>query len=164
MEHSQLLIPTGTPPGSSFELTLDETTYTNEQRYLNAYWVAVHPFAPVVHRPSFVLEHASPLLKAAMLALGANALGDASDKTNAKIVHEKCMKVLKKVSPALVNVWICGLKVNQRTLNGSHSFRPCDLQAVYLIEVYSIFKSRRPPLQFSKNFENIYHLVSEIPR
>lgn len=34
------------------------------------------------------------------------------------------------------------------------------MQAIVLIEVYSIFKSRRPPLQLSKNFDNVYRLLA----
>lgn len=98
VEHEDLQVPTGTPQGSSLDLTLDEHTYTNEERYAGAYWLWIHPFYPVIHRPSFSLHNASPLLKAAILALGAHALGDAADKTNARIVHERCAKVLKKVS------------------------------------------------------------------
>ena len=97
MEHDDLLIPTRSPRGSSADLSLDENIYTNEERYLGAYWLWVHPFYPVVHRPSFLLQTASPLLKAAMLALGAHALGDTEDKKNARIVHERCAKVIKKV-------------------------------------------------------------------
>ena len=97
MEHDDLLIPTTSPRGSSVDLPLDETTYTNEERYSGAYWRWIHPFFPVVHRPSFILLNASPLLKAAMLALGAHALGDAADRTNARLIHERCVKVMKKV-------------------------------------------------------------------
>lgn len=36
------------------------------------------------------------------------------------------------------------------------------MQAALLVEVYSVFKSRRPPLQFSKNFEDVYtHLAND---
>lgn len=37
------------------------------------------------------------------------------------------------------------------------------MQAIYLVEVYSIFKSRRPPLQLSKIFQEVYQtLASDI--
>jgi len=35
------------------------------------------------------------------------------------------------------------------------------MQAIILCEVYSIYKSRRPPLQFSKTFEDVYRNLSE---
>ncbi|KAK3709086.1 hypothetical protein LTR37_011065 [Vermiconidia calcicola] len=145
METDDLVVPSNTSQGSSLDFSLDDSTYTNEERYLSAYWHWVHAYYPVVHRPTFSIQNVSPLLRAAMLALGAQALGDAADKGNARIMHERCTKVLKK-----------------RTLNGWHSFRVCDMQAVVLIEVYSIFKSRRPPLQFSKFFEEVYaHLAND---
>ena len=146
MESNDLIVPTSTVHGSSLDLTLnslDEATYTNEERYLTAYWLRIHPLFPVVHRPSFTIQTASPLLRAAILALGAHALGDAADKTNARQIHERCLKVLKN-----------------RTSRNWHSYRVCDLQAVVLVEIYAIFKSRRPPLQFSSHFEDVYSCVS----
>lgn len=97
MEQDDLIIPSDTRH-DSLDITANGPAYTSEDRYLGAYWLWVHPLYPVVHRPSFRLHDASPLLKAAMLALGAHALGDPLDKTNARYVHERCMKVLKKVS------------------------------------------------------------------
>ena len=97
MEHDDLLVPAPSPHGSTVDFGLDETDYTNDQRYLGAYWRSMHPLFPVVHRPSFILPNASPLLRAAMLALGAHALPDTADKRNARIIHERCVKVIKKV-------------------------------------------------------------------
>ena len=98
MEQGELIVPTSSPQGTPFDLSLEESTSADQERYLTAYWSWVHPFFPVIHRPSFSLQHASPLLRAAVLALGAHALGDATNKTNGRIAHERCLKVLKKVS------------------------------------------------------------------
>ena len=97
MEQGNLIVPTPTSQ-TPFDIGVAETTYSNEKRYLGAYWFWIHPFYPIVHRPTFDLQFASPLLKCAMLALGAHALADVADKTNGRIIHERCMKVLKKVS------------------------------------------------------------------
>ncbi|KAK6421854.1 hypothetical protein LTR95_016756, partial [Oleoguttula sp. CCFEE 5521] len=61
---------------------------------------------------------------------------------NAKIVHERCNKVIK-----------------QRTIEMYHSYRDCDMQAILLVEVFAIFKSRRPPLHMSKPFEDVVALL-----
>lgn len=103
MEQHELVVPTGTPP-LSIEQSVDEQTFSSEDRYLEAYWRWIHPFFPVIHRPTFQLRNASPLLRAAVLALGAQALDNASDKKNARITHERCMKVLKKVGETV----LCG--------------------------------------------------------
>lgn len=97
MEQDDLLVPAPSPHGSSGDFGVDQIDYTNDQRYLGTYWRWVHPLFPVVHRPSFILPNASPLLRAAMLALGAHALTDSADKRNARIIHERCVKVVKKV-------------------------------------------------------------------
>lgn len=101
MEQAELSVHLDSSELSSLNLNVEEATYTNEDRYLEAYWHWVHPFFPIVHRPSFSQYNASPLLKASMIALGAQALGGASDKKNARVVHERCVKVLKKVSGVL---------------------------------------------------------------
>lgn len=97
MEKDELAVPQGSPRDSLVDLSTNETIHTNEDRYLGAYWLWVHPLWPAVHRPTFNLREASPLLRASMLALGAHALGDFLDKTNARILHERCIKILKKV-------------------------------------------------------------------
>lgn len=100
MEKDDLIVLPTARHDSMVDLNTNEPPYTNEERYLGAYWLWVHPLYPVVHRSSFSLDDSSPLLRVAMLALGAHALGDALDKTHARIVHERCMKVLKKVRMA----------------------------------------------------------------
>ena len=96
-ERRDLMVPTGMPEAANRSLGFDEMTCTNEERYLNAYWHYIHPHYAFIYRPSFSLYNAPPLLKAAMLALGAHSLEDASDKTNARVIHERCLKALKTV-------------------------------------------------------------------
>lgn len=97
-EQSELAVHMGSPETSSMGLSFDEPAYTNEYRYIEAYWNNIHPYFPIVHRPSFNPHTSSPLLKASMIALGAESLGATIDRTNARLVHERCIKVLKKVS------------------------------------------------------------------
>ncbi|KAK5108335.1 hypothetical protein LTR62_008431 [Meristemomyces frigidus] len=120
----------------------DEPSCNDEQRYLASYYHWIHPQFPLLHKATFVLETASPLLRAAVLALGAHALQDATHVTKATIMHERAQKVIKKR--------------NQQDL---HTYRVCDMQALLLHEIYAQFKSRRPPLQSSKTFEQIYHFL-----
>lgn len=97
MESSELSVSwSGLENASSF-LEIEEPDLTNEDRYLASYWHWVHPLYPVIHKPSFDFRTASPLLKAAVIALGAQAFDDPSDKKHAKVIHERCLKVLKKV-------------------------------------------------------------------
>lgn len=97
MESSELLVPWDGPGFSSLDIE-DNANQTHEDRCLDSYWRWIHPLYPVIHKPSFSLENASPLLRAAMIALGAQASIDVSDKKYAKVVHERCLKILKKVS------------------------------------------------------------------
>lgn len=97
-EQPELAVHMTSPETSSMSLPFDEPAYTNEYRYIEAYWNNIHPYFPIVHRPSFNPHTASPLLKASMIALGAQSPGVATDRTNARLVHERCIKVLKKVS------------------------------------------------------------------
>ncbi|KAF2169137.1 hypothetical protein M409DRAFT_20364 [Zasmidium cellare ATCC 36951] len=140
MELHDLALPGPGQQGASFD---EVTSLPDEPRYINAYWESVHELYPLLHKPTFEDDSASPLLRAAMIALGGQVSGDRTDLSNARSLHEKCVKVLKK-----------------RTTQQTHTYRVCDMQAIVLIEVYSIFKSRRPPLQLSKNFENVYRLLA----
>lgn len=130
---------TASSPATLLNLPMEASTLSNDRRYLDAYWKWVHPLYPIIHKPTFDIFSASPLLQAAMLQLGAHMLRNSVDMGNARIMHDRCIKVIKK-----------------RDIYDWHTYRICDMQAIFLIEVYSIFKSRRPPLQFSKSFEEIY--------
>lgn len=72
-----------------------------DDAYLAAYWRWVHPLFPILHRSSFSLPHTSPLLRAAILALGAHSQRSSSALYWGRIVHERCLKVLKNVRPHL---------------------------------------------------------------
>ncbi|EME83543.1 uncharacterized protein MYCFIDRAFT_196790 [Pseudocercospora fijiensis CIRAD86] len=76
---------------------VDGSTSSREESYLEAYWTWIHDLIPVIHRPTFHLPTASPLLRAAILALGAQALGG-RDHLNARNLHERSMKILTKLS------------------------------------------------------------------
>lgn len=64
------------------------------EQWLNSYWRRFHPTFPVVHRPTFASIGASPLLCAAMCAIGAH---HSNDSYNARDLHARCVKLLLKV-------------------------------------------------------------------
>ena len=97
VEQGELAMNLSTSRSSSLDLSFDEYAPSGEERYLDSYWTWTHPFYPVIQRRAFDATHASPLLKAAMLALGASACEDTADKQTARLIHERCMKVLQKV-------------------------------------------------------------------
>lgn len=128
---------------ADFGQNMTVRNYDAEEQYLNAFWQAINPLWPVIHRPSFDAMTASPLLKAAMISLGAQSIGDVNDFSNARVLHERCVKVLRKRSSA-----------------NSHSYRLCDMQAIMLVELYAVYKSRRPPLQPSSCFEDAFRRIA----
>ncbi|KAF2726241.1 hypothetical protein K431DRAFT_4819 [Polychaeton citri CBS 116435] len=138
-ERDELATPT-TAPQSSHELdsSLDASTLATEQRYLECFWNQIHPQYPIIYRPLFSLTQTSPLLKAAILALGSQAQGTRIDIENSRILHDRCIRVIKK-----------------RTGSNRHTFRVADMQALFLIELFALFKARRFPTTFSKPFENM---------
>lgn len=137
LEQDELTTPTSAP--QNFGARQLHHHADNEQRYLEAYWRSVHPIWPIIHRPTFDVSYTSPLLRSAMLTMGACLTGDQVDAANACILHKRCLKVIKK-----------------RTVNNSHSYRICDMQAILMVELFSTYKSRRPPLQSSKPFQDNY--------
>jgi hypothetical protein len=71
-------------------------TYPSEQ-YLNNYWRLFHPTFPVVHRSTFGSMSSSPMLCAAMLAIDGQYSNDTSVKRNSRLLHDRCIKLLRKV-------------------------------------------------------------------
>lgn len=141
LEQNELVTPTAVPKdfGSrQFRHRID-----NEQRYLDAFWRLIHPIWPIIHKPTFDVIYASPLLRTSMLTLGACYIGNQADSANACIMHKRCLKVIRK-----------------RTINIWHSYRIVDLQAIFLVELFSLYKSRRPPFQLSKPFQDNYCALS----
>ena len=137
LEQNELMTPTTAP--QNFGARQYHHCVDNEQRYLQAYWRLVHPIWPIIHKPTFDMSYASPLLWSAMLAMGACLTGDQIDAANACILHKRCLKVIKS-----------------RTVNNWHSYRICDMQAILMVELFATYKSRRPPLQSSKPFQDSY--------
>lgn len=71
-------------------------TYPFEQ-YLDYYWRVFHPTFPVVHRSTFENMIASPMLHAAMIAVGGQYSNDTSVKRKSRILHDRCVKLLERV-------------------------------------------------------------------
>jgi hypothetical protein len=67
------------------------------EQYLNNYWRLFHPTFPIVHRPTFGSLSVSPLLYAAMIAVDGQYSSDTSTKRNARVLHDRCIKMLSQV-------------------------------------------------------------------
>jgi hypothetical protein len=68
------------------------------EHYLNNFWRLFHPTFPVVHRSSFKSMSPPPMLHAAMIALGGQYSTDMSVKRKSRILHDRCIKLLERVS------------------------------------------------------------------
>jgi hypothetical protein len=79
-----------------------EHTYPSEH-YLNNYWRLFHPTFPVVHRSTFASM--SPMLRAAMIAIGGQYSHDTTVKHKSRKLHDRCIKLLEKVSSILAQLW-----------------------------------------------------------
>jgi hypothetical protein len=71
-------------------------TYPFEQ-YLNNFWRLFHPTFPVVHRSTYESMSPSPMLHAAMIAVGGQYSNDMSTKRRSRILHDRCIKLLEGV-------------------------------------------------------------------
>jgi hypothetical protein len=66
--------------------------------YLNNYWRFFHAAYPIIHRATFESIRQSPMLHAAMIAIGGQYSDDASVKRKSRILHDRCMRLLDKAS------------------------------------------------------------------
>ncbi|KAJ9643621.1 hypothetical protein H2199_004300 [Coniosporium tulheliwenetii] len=119
----------------------------NTDEHLDNYWKSFHPSYPILHLPTFNAVDASPLLKASMMIIGALYDNQPPAKSEAKLLHERCLKVVAKRYDDMQP--------------GSLQPRLCDQQALFLLEFYSQFKSRRlPPVavrRLNNAFETMFH-------
>jgi hypothetical protein len=68
-----------------------------KQHYADAYWKNFHPLFPVLHKQSYQSQSPSPLLGAAVMAVGAQYTDEQFAKGDSRILHEKCMELITKV-------------------------------------------------------------------
>ncbi|KAF2502752.1 hypothetical protein BU16DRAFT_554794 [Lophium mytilinum] len=126
-------------------LGMADTYQFQIEQYLDNYWRLFHPSFPVIHKPTFVDE--SPLLRAAMIAIGAQYTDDSGAKAKSRLLHDKCVKLL-----------------DQRDMEVVQSSRLCDLQSVFLIEVLSQYRARRGAKILTRRFEEMYRKLSQDPK
>lgn len=69
-----------------------------EDHYLLSYWTEFDPSFPIVHRPTFEMVGSSPIVKALMIAIGAQYHNDATALSVAVTLREVTSNLLLKVS------------------------------------------------------------------
>lgn len=87
-------------------------TYPSEN-FLDSYWRLFHPAFPIVHRPTFGNVSPSPMLLAAMIAVGGHYSTDLSVKRKSRVLHERCIKLLEQVSIKNSDLKSIGLTCNR---------------------------------------------------
>lgn len=127
-------------PEQSFGMGTDTYQYA---QYLDNYWRLFHPSFPIIHKPTFGGVDESPMLKAAMLAIGAQYTDDAAAKAKSRSLHDRCLKLL-----------------DQRDLDIAQTPRLCDFQCLFLLEVLSQYRARRVAQKPAKRFEEMYQNLS----
>lgn len=122
------------------------------QDCFECYWQHFHPLFPIVHRPTFFATKPSPLLAGAMVAIGSQYDTRPNAKEYSLALLEACLKLLSKRTP-----------ITSRS-------RVTDIQAVFLLEFLSKFRSRKADVQVSHRFRSLYgsfmqdrHWVSQNP-
>ncbi|EED17685.1 C2H2 finger domain protein, putative [Talaromyces stipitatus ATCC 10500] len=108
------------------------------QDCFECYWEHFHPLFPIVHRPTFFTTKPSPLLSGAMVAIGSQFDTRPNAKEYSLALLEACNKLLAK-RPAITS----RSRVN-------------DIQAVFLLEHLSKFRSRKADVQISHRFRSLY--------
>lgn len=82
-----------------YEQPLDATIGTRaKQNYINAYWRSFHPAFPILHKLTYQRKMPSPLLQAAIMAVGTHYSAEPHADGDAKVMQEKCNRLLANVS------------------------------------------------------------------
>lgn len=83
-------------PEEPFGMGNTSESNLNEQ-YLDNFWRLFHPSFPLVHQSTFEGLNSPPMLRAAMIAIGAQYSGDPCAKRKARMTFERCIKLLDAV-------------------------------------------------------------------
>ncbi|KAF2435485.1 hypothetical protein EJ08DRAFT_692732 [Tothia fuscella] len=122
-----------------------------KQHYVDAYWKNFHPLFPVLHKQSYRSQNPSPLLGAAVMAIGAQYTDEQFAKGDSRILHEKCLELINKYKQTL-----------------SSSKRLDYMQAIFLVELFSHFKAKRaaPALSdiFIETYDQLWQKHHNTPR
>ncbi|KAL6161437.1 hypothetical protein ACJQWK_08714 [Exserohilum turcicum] len=119
-----------------------DNTYPFEQ-CLDSYSRLFHPAFPVVHRSAPVSS--SPMLYAAMAAIGGQFSHDTNIKKQSRDLHDRCVKLLERRDYEAM----------------TEADRLCDFQAMFLVEVMSQYRARRAGKVLSSRFEKVYHRAAD---
>ncbi|KAF2458656.1 fungal-specific transcription factor domain-containing protein [Lineolata rhizophorae] len=111
----------------------------NARQYFNLYWEHFHHLLPILHKPTITSEVPPPLLRAAMMVIGAQYSEDRSAKETVRPLHDACVKM-----------------IGMRDKASSRPLRTCDKQATLLVEYYSQFRGKRATRGLSKAFVDVY--------
>jgi hypothetical protein len=113
---------------------------TSFEQYLDNYWRLFHPSFPAVHRATFDGINESPMLRAVMIAIGAQYSNDPTAKRKGRVIHDRCLKLFDKRDLDVM----------------TEPERLCDWQALFLVEVLSQYRARRAAKTLSPRFESLY--------
>lgn len=109
------------------------------QNCLNCYWQFFHPVFPIVHHPTFFSTSPSPLLSAAMVAIGSQYDSRVDAPQYSRVLLETAMDLL--------------MRRRERITTRS---RLADLQTIALLEILSTWRSRRADVLPSTRFRSLY--------
>ncbi|OJD11764.1 hypothetical protein AJ78_07524 [Emergomyces pasteurianus Ep9510] len=108
------------------------------QDCLECYWKHFDPLFPIVHRPTFAAIKPIPLLSGAMVAIGSQYDTRPNSKEYSLSLLEACLNLLGKESPITIRS------------------RISDIQALFLLEYLSKYRSRKADVALSPGFKSLY--------
>ncbi|EAS36633.3 uncharacterized protein CIMG_01987 [Coccidioides immitis RS] len=108
------------------------------QDCFESYWQYFHPLFPIVHRSSFFSTKPSPLMAGAMVAIGSQYDRRPNSQEYSLALLEACQKILSKRGP-----------ITSRS-------RISDIQAVFLLEILSKYRSRKADVKVSHRLRTLY--------
>lgn len=115
-----------------------ELSLKTKQHYLEAYWTTFDPLYPFIHKATH-RPLRTPLLTAAMMAIGAQHDRDPVARSDSRILHGKCVELISKHKDVL-----------------SSGTRLEYMQAIFLVEVFTQFKAKRSAACLSQVFLKMY--------
>lgn len=134
-----------------------------QQRYLDSYWRNIHPSFPIfLDRKAFDDSVSHITLKATVLALGAVCLRSRQDYLNGQTLHRQSANILPKVRAFAKCTYRPLTPIWQTIECEAQELRVEKIQAIFLCEVFSAFRAKRPVRCLSVPFLSALTNVSEV--
>jgi hypothetical protein len=154
--------------------TSNHQTQPQLNDYLTSYWQHFHSIYPIVHRPTFHPTEDNQILTYALAAIGTQYHNNPEARKTGSELNELCRRAIdivsfpktpdraEKISQIAVAIGDQDLSIILTNIQ-CPNWNLQTMQAIFLTEIFTLFRGRKTIVRLSKPFEELYRRVSQAP-